>query len=165
MDVQVVPAVPGDAEALAAMRCAFRAETGVPTEPRDAFVARCAAWMKPRLAPGGAWRAWLAIADGSQAGSLWLQLIEKIPNPGPELERHAYITSVYVDPACRGRGIGQALLDAALACCRQAEVDSVILWPSARSRTLYGRNGFLPPGDMLELVLDGARLVSGEVAP
>jgi GNAT superfamily N-acetyltransferase len=46
-----------------------------------------------------------------------------------------------VRPAERG-GTGSALLEAALAWCREAHVDTVILWPSERSRTLYARYGF-----------------------
>ena len=48
-------------------------------------------------------------------------------------------------------------LDAALGFCREQRVDSVILWPTERSRTLYARNGFAAPADMLEAVLDAGR--------
>jgi GNAT superfamily N-acetyltransferase len=113
--------------------------------------------MAERLAPDSAWRCWVAEADGAASGHLWLQLIEKVPNPGPELEVHGYITNVYVSPALRGSGTGQALMEAALAFCRERGVDSVILWPTERSRTLYARHGFVEPRDMMELVLDPGR--------
>lgn len=90
-------------------------------------------------------------------GHLWLSLIEKIPNPAPELERHAYITNVYVRPEGRGGGAGRELMEAALVFCREQQVDSVILWPTARSRTLYARHGFVAPEDMMEAVLDDGR--------
>lgn len=70
---------------------------------------------------------------------------------------HAYITSVFVAPDGRGGGTGAGLLEAALAYCREQGVDSVVLWPSARSRTLYARSGFETPPDMMELVLDDGR--------
>ena len=35
-------------------------------------------------------------------------------------------------------------VDAALAWCGEQDVDYIILWPTARSRTLYGRKGFAP---------------------
>jgi len=41
-------------------------------------------------------------------------------------------------------------MDAALAFCRELGVDSVILWPTARSRTLFARNGFAVPDDIME---------------
>jgi GNAT superfamily N-acetyltransferase len=150
------PATAADAPALAALRYAFRAALNAPAESEAAFVARCSPWMVTRLAPGSAWRCWLAECDGAAVGQLWLQLIEKIPNPGPELEHHAYITNVYVDPAARG-GVGYQLMTAALSFCREQRVDSVILWPTDRSRSLYARHGFALPTDMMEVVLDSNR--------
>ena len=149
-------AVPADAPALDALRYAFRASLNQPAETESAFVGRCAPWMAARLATGTAWRCWVAERDGAIVGHLWLQLIEKIPNPGPELERHAYITNVYVDPAARG-GLGQRLMSAALEFCGTQGVDSAVLWPTEKSRTHYARNGFVVPGDMMEAVLDSNR--------
>lgn len=117
--------------------------------------------MRDRLAAPGPWRAWL-LESPAVTGSLWLQLIEKLPNPVDELECHAYVTSVYVAPSARNRGAGQALLSTALEFCRQAGVDSVILWPSSRSRPLYERNGFQPPEDLLQAVLHPGRLVASD---
>jgi ribosomal protein S18 acetylase RimI-like enzyme len=53
-------------------------------------------------------------------GNLWLQLIEKIPNPTTEPEQHAYVTNFYVTEAARGQGIGTMLLSAALRRLRDA---------------------------------------------
>jgi len=156
MTPSVRRASPPDAAALARLRFDFRAELGEPTEPSAAFLLRCESWMAKRLDPSGPWHAWVVESPGP-IGSLWLQLIEKLPNPVEELERHAYITSVYVAPPARGAGAGQMLLNAALDFCRQAAVDSVILWPSERSRTLYARNGFTPPADILQAVLHPGR--------
>ena len=151
------PATPDDAETLAHMRYAFRASLGPAVEDEASFVARCAAWMAQRLGEDGPWRCWVAVQAGAIAGHLWLQTIEKIPNPVVELERHAYITNVFVAEALRGGGLGQRLMDAALAYCRGQGVDSVILWPTSRSRTLYARNGFAVPDDIMEANLDDGR--------
>jgi len=151
----VRPALPADAPLLAALRYAFRAGMLPPTEEEAAFLARAVPWMAGRLAPGTAWRAWVAEAGGAPVGCLWLQLIEKIPNPGTEREHHGYITSVFVRPSARGRGIAARMVETAITACREAGVDAVILWPTARSRPLYERAGFSPPGDMLTRVLDG----------
>ena len=113
--------------------------------------------MVDRLTTGSPWRCWVADGERGLVAHLWLQLIEKIPNPGSELETHAYITNVYVAPASRGNGTGAALIEAALAFCRVQRIDSVILWPTERSRTLYARFGFEVPNDMMELVLDSGR--------
>ena len=150
-------ATPADAAALAALRYDFRAAVNPPVEGEDVFVQRCAAWMRPRLAADGPWLCWLLEREGVPAGQIWLQLIEKLPNPAPELELHGYITNVYVAPEARGHGAGEALLETALAHCRSAGVDSVILWPTARSRTLYARHGFAVRDDLMEVLLDDKR--------
>ena len=77
--------------------------------------------------------------------------------PTLSFERHAYITNVFVDEALRGGGIGQRLMDAALAFCRDRRVDSVVLWPTSRSRSLYARNGFAVRDDIMEANLDDGR--------
>jgi len=139
------------------MRYVFRASLGDAVEDEASFVERVTSWMAQRLGEYGAWRCWVAVQDGAIAGHLWLQTIEKIPNPVVELERHAYITNVFVDEALRGSGVGQRLLDAALAFCREQGVDSAILWPTSRSRTLYARNGFAVRDDIMEANLDQGR--------
>ena len=135
-------AVPADAAALAWLRYEFRSAERPAAEPREAFVARATAWMRERLAPGTPWRCFVAVRDGAIIGHVWITLVEKVPNPGgDEPERHAYLTNLYVRPAERG-GTGSALLETALAWCREGRVDTVILWPSERSRSLYARHGF-----------------------
>lgn len=154
---QVRLATAKDARRLAALRYEFRAAQNPAVETESAFVERCTPWMRERLAPGSHWRCWVTESDGEVVGHLWLQLIEKIPNPAPELELHGYITNVYVRPEKRGAGAATAMLDAAITFCREQRVDSVVLWPTEQSRPLYSRNGFVEPGDILELVLDTNR--------
>jgi GNAT superfamily N-acetyltransferase len=133
-------ATPDDAELLAQFRFAFRTRR---TESHEDFVARCAAWMRERLTADSHWRAWILTVDDTPAGNLWLQLVEKIPNPAAgEPELHAYISNFYVLPEHRHRGGGAQLLEAALAECRAQNVDSIFLWPTEESRTLYERFGF-----------------------
>jgi GNAT superfamily N-acetyltransferase len=150
-------AAPADALQLASLRYEFRAALNDPVEEREHFVARCARWMAERLEEGSAWRCWVAEAGGAIRGHLWLQLIEKVPNPVPERELHGYITNVYVQPDARGQGTAARLLEAALAYCRDAGVDSVILWPTEQSQPLYARHGFGFPRDLMEAVLDPGR--------
>jgi GNAT superfamily N-acetyltransferase len=138
----VRPALPADAAELAVLRYEFRSTERPATEPREAFIARATAWMRERLAPGTPWRCFVTIRDGAIAGHVWITLVEKIPNPGGnEPERHAYLTNLYVRPSERG-GTGSVLLETAIAWCRDARVDTILLWPSERSRSLYARHGF-----------------------
>lgn len=143
-------AVLDDAPALADLRYRFRAEMGTPVEDRTRFLARCQAWMGDRLRTGGAWSCWLAARTGETAGAVWLQLLEKIPNPVGEPELHGYLSSLFVDPAHRGRGLGSALIEACLAACQARGVDAVFLWPTPSSRPLYRRHGFDVRDDLLE---------------
>ena len=145
----VRPALAADADALARLRYEFRAALKPLDEPQAAFIERCSAWMRDRLAPGGIWMAWLLEVNRSVAGNLWLQLMEKIPNPVVELERHAYVTNFYVVPEHRGTGAGSLLLRAAIEASEKLGVDKMFLWPTARSRPLYARHGFGTQDDVL----------------
>ncbi len=144
-------AAPRDAPALAEIRFRFRSELTAPAEPEDGFHARCAAWMAERLAGDPRWRCWVADGPAGIVGTLWLQVIDKIPNPVEEPEHHAYITNVYVLPELRNAGVGALLLEAALAWCRQESIDAVLLWPSERSRSFYARYGFGARDDLFAL--------------
>ena len=145
-----------DAPALAVLRYALRSSTGVATEPKSEFLRRCTAWMEDHL-KSDAWHCWVAEEDKQLIGAVWLQLVEKIPNPRSEAEHHAYLTNFYVDERARGRGIGSQLLRAVIAWCQTRDVHAVILWPTERSRSLYERNGFAVRDDLLELIVQPAR--------
>lgn len=143
-------AVPADAAALARLRFALRAGVAMAWEPEAEFLARCTAWMAERLAPGSVWRCWVAEAGEGIVGSLWLQLIDKIPNPGDDPELFGYLSNLYVAPAHRGSGLGTRLLQECIDACPNDVVDKMILWPTPESRTLYQRHGFAVRDDLLE---------------
>jgi len=139
-----------DAPSLARLRYELRACHDPATEDEADFLARCGAWMAARLAPGSHWRCWVVEEAGKLVGAIWLQIIEKIPNPGAETENHGYISNLYVEPSRRGAGLGSMLMDACLRFCEKETVDAVILWPTPRSRSLYERHGFAVRDDLLE---------------
>ena len=146
MDTSLEPrvrrAIAADANGLAELRFAFRASLAEPVESRPEFLARCTTWMRSRLGGETPWRAWILEANSGPAGTVWLQIVEKLPNPVVERELHAYITNFFVQADHRGRGAGGRLLSAALAECEALGVDTVFLWPTPQSRTLYERHGF-----------------------
>ena len=80
-----------------------------------------------------------------------MQVVEKLPNPGDEPERHAYVSNLFVRPDHRNLGIGADLLRAVLDEGKRLDVDAVFLWPTARSRSLYERFGFTANGAVLSL--------------
>lgn len=111
---------------------------------------RCTAWMRRRLSTRSRWQSWIAEERGRIVGHLWLATIEKVPNPIAEAERHAYVTNLYVRPENRGAGLGERLMAGAVKWCRSHDVDSVILWPTRRSRPLYSRHGFNSAKGLME---------------
>lgn len=147
--IDIRAATPGDADALAELRWEFRAPRATPTESHEAFRRRCAEWMRSEL-ESGRWRAWVAIDGDRIVGQIWMHFMSKIPNPSAELERHAYISNVYVTPGSRG-GVGTRLLSAAIGAAKASYVDSVVLWPTEQSRSLYLRHGFAADGAALTL--------------
>jgi N-acetylglutamate synthase-like GNAT family acetyltransferase len=149
-EFQIRPARSSDAPALARLRYEFRAGDDSPVQAEADFLTRCTAWMEPRLAPGGTWRCWLAEEAGRPVGTIWLKLIEKLPNPVGERERHGYVSSLYVVPSSRGAGLGSRLLEVCLEACEAEHLDAVFLWPTPRSRSLYERHGFAVADDLLE---------------
>jgi GNAT superfamily N-acetyltransferase len=136
---------------LARLRFEFRAPRAPTVEPEDEFLARCTAWMEPRLIDASPWRAWVAETSDLLVGNVWMQVVEKLPNPGEEPELHAYVSNFFVRPEYRNLGAGSGLMKVVLDECRQLDVDSVFLWPTARSRPLYERLGFTNSGAVLSL--------------
>ena len=146
---RIRPATPADAGELATLRYEFRAALDPSQEAFETFRARCTSWMASRLATG-VWRCWVAEREGRMVGTVWLFMIEKLPNPVAEPEQHGYVSSLYVRPECRGSGLGSQLLAKVLETCEAERCDAVFLWPTARSRSLYLRHGFEVQQDLLE---------------
>ncbi|HET8633630.1 MAG TPA: GNAT family N-acetyltransferase [Gemmatimonadales bacterium] len=150
LDILIRRAGAADAEVLARLRYDFRAAEDPVIEQEAEFLARCTGWMAERLDADRRWRCWMAEHLGSPVGTIWLQLIEKLPNPVAEPELHGYISSLYVEPSRRGTGVGSRLLETCLRTCEEECVDAVLLWPTARSRALYARHGFAIRDDVME---------------
>ncbi len=142
-----------DSIELSRLRFVFRSGAGVVNENEDEFVQRCSSWMKEHLKEKSLWRCWVAEQDGQLVGAVWVNLIEKIPNPVEESEYHSYVTNFFVRECDQGKGIGSALLSETLNWCKAHDVHAVILWPSDRSRSLDERYGFAVRADLMELLI------------
>lgn len=92
-----------DVSSLARLRLDFRGPRAPNVESEHAFLTRCARWMEPRVADDSAWRAWVLEHDRRIVGAIWVQIVEKIPNPTAEPEAHAYVSNLYVVPDYRIR--------------------------------------------------------------
>lgn len=153
-NIRIRLATDADAAVLARFRYDFRAELATPTEDRDAFIRRSADWMTDALR-AGMWLCWIAEDGTGLLGSLWLYRIPKIPNPNGNPEEHAYLSSFGVRATARNQGIGSMLLAEALAFCEAHGVDSIVLWPTERSRPLYLRHGFRVATGLLDKPIAG----------
>ena len=142
-----------DLFALAANRWSFRVEEdGEPAgiDP-EAFRQHCEAFLRSALA-SGRWAFWVAEAGGRLVGNAFVQVVPKVPRPGRFDDAIGYLTNVYVEPELRARGVGTGLVEHALEWARARDLELLFVWPSERSRPLYGRAGF-HPGEVQELVL------------
>ena len=153
-EVEVRLASTADALALARLRYEFRSAFHNAVEDELAFVERCAAWMEEQLRPQSHWRCWIAEWRQTPVGNIWVQLVEKIPNPLAESESYVYLTNFYVREEHRSNGIGSRLLSEALTWSRSKNAQMVILWPTEQSKPFYVRNGFMQARDVMQLSID-----------
>lgn len=87
---------------------------------------------------GDAGNFWVAVVADAVVGCIGV-----LPLAGTDFE----LRRMYVDPACRGRGIAQRLLDVALAWCRERGVGDLYLETNAQWKTahhIYEKTGFVP---------------------
>ena len=152
MNVQIRRASAADVPALAEMRYAFRTELAPALEERASFVPRAAAWISDRLAHSRTWYAWVATVDATIVGNIWLERVEKMPNPVRESECLGYITNMFVVPECRSSSVGSELLNAVVQFAEGDGFHTLILWPSPKSRAFYARHGFEARDNMLARV-------------
>jgi GNAT superfamily N-acetyltransferase len=149
-----------DAMMLARLRYELRSSGRDVVENELTFLERCACWMQRRLELESSWKCWIAEWDQEPVGSVWVQLIEKIPNPITEGESYVYLTSFYVREQYRSKGIGAMLLSAAVAWSKSQKAHAVILWPTERSKPFYSRHGFVVADDVMQLSLSSKSSLS-----
>jgi hypothetical protein len=86
-----------DAAMLAVLRYELRTGIAPDVAPEAGFHERCTEWMASRLPWTDVWRCWLGEDEGGEPlGTVWLQFMEKLPNPVGEPGLHAYLTGFYV---------------------------------------------------------------------
>ncbi len=121
-----------------------------PGETFDGFAEGFAAFAREALS-GQMWHVWVAEGSGLLVGSIWLQLVERVPRPdlGWGHRPFGYVTNAYVEPPHRGKGLGSRMLGEIVAWGRAAELNSLIAWPDDRSTSLFARAGFTPDSEAL----------------
>ncbi|MBI3747084.1 MAG: GNAT family N-acetyltransferase [Chloroflexi bacterium] len=147
----------GDAARIAEIRVtAWRATyTGiVPESILDALdVARNAAWLTRRLEDPGTTATLVAEEGGAVVGYVLLS-----PAHDPDADGLGEVEAIYLDPSATGRGLGRALLGAAIARLVEAGHPAVVLWvltDNGPARRFYEREGFVLDGTARMLDFDG----------
>ncbi len=134
------PAGSGDADAIGHLLHEFNASAGYPT-PGPAFLARRAA----ELIAGG--EAVVLLAGDPPDGLLVLRMRPSLWADGLD----AYLEELYVVPAARRRGLGRALVLAAMDLARAAGAVRMDLGTGeddTEARALYASLGFACDGDL-----------------
>jgi len=148
------PATIDDLAELARLRWELYAEqNGAHTEPFEAYVERFARFARSALASDD-WRAWVARTDDGLVGAMWLHTVHRVPVPGKHAGPIGYLTNVFIAPAHRNAGLGAQMLDRVKAWCGEEGFSLVIVWPTERSRSFYGRGGFDRPDEPLVLEIE-----------
>ena len=133
-----------DVPALALLRWDFRSEHGDvhPDASFEGFADRFRAFAE-RTLRDDRWRAVVAAREGRLVGSMWLQLVPKVPAPpSARGELIGYVTNAYVVPEEREAGVGALLLERLVAIARGLPVEFLMTWPTERSEPFYERSGF-----------------------
>jgi GNAT superfamily N-acetyltransferase len=144
--------VPSDAIPCADVRVAGDGDVGVLAVLRAlwsegeerGFEARMAEWL---AGEGDRRTTWLATVDGEPAGMASMFEYRRMPRPGRRDSRWGYVSNMFVREELRNRGIGSALLAAAVAAADERGYARLVLSPSAESVSLYRRAGFVVPDE------------------
>jgi ribosomal protein S18 acetylase RimI-like enzyme len=134
----------------------FRDMGRLAREAEPALVRATADYLRDAL-PGGEYLGWVAetMSSSPQAvGGAGVQLRPILPRPrsgagGIELGPEAIILNVYVEPAWRRRGVGEALMRSVLGTLAERSISRIVLHASDDGRRLYERLGFVPTNEML----------------
>jgi phosphinothricin acetyltransferase len=144
----VRPAQEGDLPRLTEIYNYYIRETAITFEIEPYTVEGRRPWLA-QFAPTGRYRILVAEQDGTAVG--WA-------NSRPFRERAAYDptieTSIYLDPASRGQGIGSALYGALFDLLRSEDLHRAIggiTLPNDASVALHRKMGFTPVGVMREV--------------
>jgi GNAT superfamily N-acetyltransferase len=109
--------------------------------PDDEFP-RAYAQFLDRALSSARWRIWVAEEGPSISGTMAVEVVETVPRPARPDSRWGYLTSVYVHPESRGRGVGSMLLHDVQGWARREQLDLLLVWPSIESRAFFRRHGF-----------------------
>lgn len=126
---------------------------------RPEYEAECREFLIEAIS-AGRWDIWVAEVGGQLVSHVYVALIDKVPRPVRENRRIAYMTNVYTRPSHRGSGVGGRLVQQAQEAARRADVELVIVWPSAESIGFYKSHGFKEPSAHEPLIWESGELLA-----
>jgi len=145
-----------DIPVLARHRAAMFRDMGqLATDPEAALVRATVHYLRDAL-PRGEYLGWVAQSTAPSPetiGGVGVQLRAILPRPGSggdgvELGPEAIVLNMYVEPAWRRRGVGDALMRSLLAALADRKLRHIVLHASDDGRHLYERLGFEPTNEM-----------------
>lgn len=116
-----------------------------------AMAQACGRWYAEAL-PAGTYRGWMAEHEGLVVGGGGIIVMPWSPGPSRLDPRMAWIYNVYVERGHRGQGIGQRLMDAMHAWCREQGIVRLALNATEAGARVYRKMGYTTvPEPMMRL--------------
>lgn len=101
--------------------------------------------------PARTHRAFIAKADGADAGCGAICLTEELPSPDNPSGRCAYLMNIYVRENFRKHGIGARIVEKLVETARSLGCDKIYLETTDLGRGVYSSLGFTDMPDMMKL--------------
>ncbi len=140
-DVLVRQVSSRDSAGVAALRRAWSEELAGGALDDDGFEERFSRWA---AAEESRRVMFVAVVGGREVGMVNLAVFERMPRPKLARSCWCYLGNAFVLAGHRDRGVGSALLDAAVKHARVCGAVRIVLSPSERSVPFYRRAGFGP---------------------
>ena len=138
---RIRPATLSDVDVLVGHRLAMFHDMGVEFDA-DTLAAAFRAWLLA-LMPPRTYRAWLVeIAEGAVVAGGGMTILPWPPGPRSTADRMAFVYNVYTDRDHRRRGLGQMVMDAIHAHCRDEGIAFVALNASKDGLPMYEAMGY-----------------------
>lgn len=149
-------ASPEDIDELARLRHALYDEYGEADLHFSEYLPAFRAFVSRALADRR-WRAWVAREQGRIVGTMWIQIVERVPQPiGARGSRPiGYLTNAYVEPGHRNEGLGSRMLREICAWAQAEGIGEILCWPAPGedAERFYARAGFDRGGGPMTLDL------------
>jgi ribosomal protein S18 acetylase RimI-like enzyme len=164
--IVVRPAEESDAAAIArvkiaAWRAAYRGIVPDPVLDGLDLEHEAATWRE-RLRDQAVVKVGVADLVEPPASPRLVGYVSEGPARGDDMAGLGEVRAIYVDPAAQGRGVGRALLDAAVRGLAARGYDEAMLWvfeANAAARGFYERLGWTPDGAAKPFAIGGAAAV------